>query len=368
MFTTAALTQGLHTICVEARVGGNSLPQFCCTFDVFVLPVTGLTCADVGGGTIDASWTNAAPYDAINVYVDGVLDATLGGADIGYSVVGLPVPSTVDICIEPVAFGNVAAQVCCTQSVNAAADLEECSTPVGVNLGDDTLGFPPTAQDILTVVGSIALADVQISIDMTYAFVGDLQITVTSPAATAVQLHENGGGGVPGLNLTWWTNGVPNGTPDYNSGNLQQPAPDPFSMLSWLGEDTAGDWTMDLVDTFPATGGGTLNGWCLRGFLTGGDFPANNLVCNGGFGNGIVDASWTNNGTYDEIGVFIDGIESRGTRGHGDRFHERSAARTVEPAVLRGATGWRRGVASDLLHCGGQCSAARSIDLHQRQR
>lgn len=80
-----------------------------------VTPVSGLVCtATPGSGSVDVGWTNPAVYQSINVYVDGVLGAALGGAATQYTAMMLTTGNHT-ICVEAVdaALGS-AMQVCCT--------------------------------------------------------------------------------------------------------------------------------------------------------------------------------------------------------------------------------------------------------------
>ena len=53
-----------------------------CVVEIAVPPVIELVCVSVGGaGDVDVTWLNQDVYDEINIYVDGVLDTTVDGAD-----------------------------------------------------------------------------------------------------------------------------------------------------------------------------------------------------------------------------------------------------------------------------------------------
>jgi subtilisin-like proprotein convertase family protein len=106
---------------------------------------------------------------------------------------------------------------------------------------DDNL----TATSQLVVTSDVEISDVQVAVDITHTYIGDLIITLTSPSGTSVVLHSRGGGstadivGTYGLDLS------------------------PAEALSILGgESSSGSWELKVSDL--ATGDtGTVNAWSL---------------------------------------------------------------------------------------------------------
>ncbi|MFN0060489.1 MAG: hypothetical protein ACKVX7_18685, partial [Planctomycetota bacterium] len=98
-------------LCIEPftlRAGVGA--QVCCDIGRPPTAVTDLACV-LGAGGADVSWTNSGTYDAINVYVDGLLAQTLPG---GAVMTFLATAVDIEICIEPVTTsGGPGAQVCC---------------------------------------------------------------------------------------------------------------------------------------------------------------------------------------------------------------------------------------------------------------
>ncbi|MFN0060561.1 MAG: hypothetical protein ACKVX7_19060, partial [Planctomycetota bacterium] len=132
-------------LCIEPftlRAGVGA--QVCCDIGRPPSAVTDLACV-LGAGGADVSWTNTSTYDAINVYVDGLLAQTLpGGAVMTFVATSVDI----EICIEPVTTaGGAGAQVCCNftslPSV-IAGDLDGTST---ITIGDSIIIlsalFPP---------------------------------------------------------------------------------------------------------------------------------------------------------------------------------------------------------------------------------
>ena len=61
-----------------------------------------------------------------------------------------------------------------------------CSTP-GSIIG------PADVVDTILVPDSVLMTDVNISVDISHTFIGDLQLTAESPALTSVTLHDGSG-------------------------------------------------------------------------------------------------------------------------------------------------------------------------------
>jgi len=115
-----------------------------------------------------------------------------------------------------------------------------CSQP-GSYIGDYQ-----TVSDVITAEGNAAISAVEVFVDITHTFQGDLTVDLTSPAGTTVRLHDRTGGGTD--NIYGWYPGD------------MEPAEN-LDVL--IGEAMAGDWTLAVEDH---AGGdqGTLNEWCVR--------------------------------------------------------------------------------------------------------
>ncbi|MEM7165223.1 MAG: hypothetical protein AAF581_07135 [Planctomycetota bacterium] len=135
---TATGVLGTRTICVEGVVAGEVSTQTCCTVTVEVPPVTGLTCTVVTGTSdVALTWTNAlTTYTAINVYLNGVQVAALGGTVSTHTVTG--VSATRTICVEAEINGNLAAQTCCNVTVSTAPQFVriDCNADGATNIAD----------------------------------------------------------------------------------------------------------------------------------------------------------------------------------------------------------------------------------------
>lgn len=142
-----------------------------------------------------------------------------------------------------------------------------CNQP-GVAIPDNS---PGGVSDNISVPGSFTLVDVDVSLNVTHTWVGDLAFTVTSPTGTSVTIVDRPGEpassfGCSGddINATLDDEAA---SPVENECSGSIPAiggsftpNNPLSAFD--GEDAGGTWTITAVDN---AGGdtGTLNEWCV---------------------------------------------------------------------------------------------------------
>ena len=134
-------------------------------------------------------------------------------------------------------------------------DVDECSLP-GATISDNA-----TVTDTINVSDTSDIEDNEIFLDITHTWIGDLNITVESPAATTVTLHAGGGGAADDMLLTYTDSGVGNGSDVYTCNCDMQPASG--AMADYNGASASGDWTLSVTDN---AGGdqGTIVEWCVR--------------------------------------------------------------------------------------------------------
>jgi len=95
----------------------------------------------------------------------------------------------------------------------------------------------------MTAAGTAQVGSVEVSVDISHAWIGDLRVSLISPAGTEVLLHDGEGGSSDNLIRTFTTATVPS--------------------LAMLGEEpAAGTWRLKIVDT-EAPDAGKLNHWRL---------------------------------------------------------------------------------------------------------
>jgi serine protease len=98
---------------------------------------------------------------------------------------------------------------------------------------------PAGITSVISVQQSISIEEVNVDINLTHTFIGDLLITLTSPGGTTVILHDRAGGGSDDIHRTF---AVP---------------------TAFTGEQAAGDWTLAVTD-LAAIDVGTLDDWTLH--------------------------------------------------------------------------------------------------------
>lgn len=106
-----------------------------------------------------------------------------------------------------------------------------------------------TSTSTMTVNQHFCIGDLNLSLDLAHTYVGDLVVSLQSPSATTVTLHNRTGGGSSNLQLTYDDEGTP---PD-----------GPGALADYDRQSPMGVWTLIVSDE---AGGdtGSLNGWTLR--------------------------------------------------------------------------------------------------------
>ena len=103
------------------------------------------------------------------------------------------------------------------------------------------------------------IEDVNIGVDIIHTFIGDLDVTVTSPAGTSVQVFNGACGSDDDMQAIWDDEGVPNPCPVVGFGNWLPTAP--LSALD--GELGDGNWSLTITDNFGGDVGELLD-WSVE--------------------------------------------------------------------------------------------------------
>ncbi len=104
-----------------------------------------------------------------------------------------------------------------------------------------------TLASAITISGDLTVSDLDVSVDITHTYIGDLRVHIESPAGTVVTLHNRTGSGTDNIVTTYDALTAPDG---------------PGTMADFLGESTLGTWYLSITDN-AAGDTGKLNGWCL---------------------------------------------------------------------------------------------------------
>lgn len=226
--------------------------------------VDGLACDSTpGAGVIEATWTNADDFDSANIYINNqfievVPGPFTAGSGFAYTSPVLDFQQIAELAVEPVVAGVNQLRVSCETAVLAIPAAEGCANP-GTPISE---AFPPV-ESVINVAEDVAIADLQIDVSIAHTFVGDLEVSITSPAGTTVVLHDNAGGDDENIDVTYWEVGDFNQAP-YDCGCYLRSS-GPGSLLDFNGESSQGDWTLTIVDG-GAGDSGTLVSWCVRAY------------------------------------------------------------------------------------------------------
>jgi subtilisin-like proprotein convertase family protein len=140
-------------------------------------------------------------------------------------------------------------------------DVPFPSTDTPISIPDNN---PAGITSVISVPQSINIEEIAVDLNVTHTFIGDLVVTLTSPAGTTVTLHNRAGGGSDDIHQTFR---VP---------------------TAFTGQQAAGDWVLAVID-LAAIDIGTLDDWTLHvvGVPGGASFgisasPASQTVSQGG--------------------------------------------------------------------------------------
>ncbi|MBI1826003.1 MAG: proprotein convertase P-domain-containing protein [Planctomycetes bacterium] len=115
----------------------------------------------------------------------------------------------------------------------------------------------------ITVPEAKCIGDLDVDMNITHTYIGDLLIDLESPTGTIVRLHNGTGGTTDNIYATYDDSTFP---PD-----------GPGALADFIGESSAGVWKLTVMDTgFPDSG--TLNHWGLRIAPAAGMCPVSQLI------------------------------------------------------------------------------------------
>jgi|GEM_PF-6436010 len=267
---------GVTTVTFEATdSNGNTVM---CSFDVTVndvteptleCPATILVANDAGICGADVTVPNPTVTDNCEDEQPGTFVNDFNGTDdasdfypVGTTTVeftytdagGNTTTCTVDVTVED----TEAPVIACEGSIDDT--VSEMAT-VGAAISN-TL---PATVSTITVTESQVITDVNVDVNINHTWVADMEITLTSPAGTELILFDQGCS-ANDLMFTFDDEGEGD-LADCTAGTDNQAYPlesyVPSNPLAiFIGEDTAGDWTISITDT---AGGddGTFNSWGL---------------------------------------------------------------------------------------------------------
>ncbi len=134
---------------------------------------------------------------------------------------------------------------------------------------------PAGVTSTITVPDGLSIAELTATVNITHTYIGDLVVTLRSPAGTTATLHNRTGGSTDNLNQS-------------------------FPLSAFNGQNAAGTWTLSVSDQ-ASIDVGTLNSWSLSilGAPASGNPPptANFTFTTSGLTASFTDTSTDSNGT-----------------------------------------------------------------------
>jgi subtilisin-like proprotein convertase family protein len=238
---------------------------------ISVSPTTGLTSGGPEGGPFNATQmytvSNQRPTP---VEVEVIPSASWVSVSTGsFLLAGQgDAGSTVDVTVG---FSNDAGSLpsglynASVRFVNMDTDAETI-VPVVLDVGrflytstDTPIAITDNSSFTSTIVvpDTYCVGDLEVDIDITHTFIGDLRVILTSPSGVSVTLHDRTGGSADDIVRRY---------------SISEPADGPGSMSDFIGQPVGGTWSLFVSDN---AGGdiGTLNSWSLRPQTSGAQCP-----------------------------------------------------------------------------------------------
>jgi subtilisin-like proprotein convertase family protein len=123
-------------------------------------------------------------------------------------------------------------------------EYEHCESP-GLSIPDNV---PAGVYDTLVFTEDMSITDVEVYVDITHTYIGDLIVELTSPEGTTVRLHNRTGGSAD--NIVGWYDSVLS-------------VDGPGSLSDYIGEGSAGEWELWVSDN-AGVDVGVVNDWCVH--------------------------------------------------------------------------------------------------------
>jgi len=196
--------------------------------------------------------------DDVDLDIDGEVDEACGGTDCNDADAAINTAAT-EVCdgVDGDCDGlDDTMDTDLGPPIVANAPETQSSTP-GAGISDSN----PTTTDTVTFATVGAVTDINVSVDITHTWDGDIDIVLTAPSGNSVTLADRIGGSANDYTGTTFddeaTGPITASSPPY-TGTFQ-----PQNALSALdGESVAGTWSLSITD-YAGGDNGTLNSWSV---------------------------------------------------------------------------------------------------------
>ncbi len=150
-------------------------------------------------------------------------------------------------------------------------DTPSSDTPIDIPDND-----PTGITSYITIAETLPIADINVSVDITHTWQGDLHLVLTSPQGTSVTLHDGTGSSADNIQTTYDSLTAPDG---------------PGTMSDFDGELQNGSWSLHVWDD-AGSDTGTLNSWTLHIEANAPCQAVTDRIFNDGFESGT-DGQWS---------------------------------------------------------------------------
>jgi subtilisin-like proprotein convertase family protein len=153
-------------------------------------------------------------------------------------------------CLE----GNFSGASFTTESMSCSNLATAQDTPIGISL------VPNEVQSVITIppADDVLIGDINVTVNLTHSWLGDLTISLISPSGTEVFLMNGACGDGQNINVIFDDSGEPfdcaDASPSVTGVLRGQNLMSPF-----ITENSVGDWTLKVVDGFNEDGGAIVN-------------------------------------------------------------------------------------------------------------
>ncbi len=125
-------------------------------------------------------------------------------------------------------------------------EVEETSAP------GESIPGGGTMSDSMTIDNCPNINEIEITLDITHNWIGDLEIDITNPSGDTVRIHDGTGGATDDIQATY---------PFPGDSNLS----DAEDLLDWVDTNGAGEWVIDIEDTWlVGSNTGALESWTIN--------------------------------------------------------------------------------------------------------
>ena len=267
--TTEATVPGFYTLAVTATSGSTVkvihyyLELFNADFGTTVLTTPANEAQDQGT-TVNLAWeanANATFYDVevasdanfMTVIASGTTNTT------SFSVTGLSEETTYYWRILP---KNISCFGLFTTPFAFKTGVQSCATIVSANAAQPiSANGAPTVNSTLNVTKTGVISDVNLTMNMNHTYIGDLTVTLISPAGTQVQLFNAACDDANNVNATFDDSGEP--VVCSNNPAIAGTVTPVQALSAFNGESAAGNWVLRIKDNYNGDGGSLL-GWSLN--------------------------------------------------------------------------------------------------------